>query len=407
MIEIRMPQIASDMTEADLLTWLVAPGDAVAAGDVIAEIETDKSTVELEAPESGTLAEIIVPAGTLAVKVGELLGRLESLVAADPAVAAAPAPEPAPPGSARPPSAPTQPMPPSEPVSPATDGSAPSTALARRLADRAGIAIDSLRGSGAHGRVTKRDVEQQAEGAVPAPAGQTPAASETASGDQRIPLSRMRRTIAERLGESKRTIPHFYLRSEIEISELLALRARLNAEGSGLRVSVNDFVIRASALALREVPEANASWDGDALLLHGAVDVSVAVATDGGLITPIVRAADRKGLAAISEEMRDLAGRAREGQLSPREYQGGGFSVSNLGMYGIDSVLPIVNPPQSCILGVGAGKQKPVVRDGELAVGHVMALTLSADHRVVDGAVGARLLGAIQRRLEDPLEMLL
>jgi pyruvate dehydrogenase E2 component (dihydrolipoamide acetyltransferase) len=217
----------------------------------------------------------------------------------------------------------------------------------------------------------------------------------------------MRRTIARRLSEAKQTIPHFYLSAECVMDAVLETRRDLNTSSAHVRISVNDFVLRAAALALREVPEANAAWSEDAIIRHADVDVSVAVATDGGLVTPIIRQADRKGLAVISVEMRDLAERARQGKLTPAEYQGGGFTVSNLGMYGIDSVYPIVNPPQSCILGVGAASEQPVVIDGRLAVASVMTLTLSADHRVVDGAIGAQLLGAIKRRLEAPLDMLL
>jgi pyruvate dehydrogenase E2 component (dihydrolipoamide acetyltransferase) len=217
----------------------------------------------------------------------------------------------------------------------------------------------------------------------------------------------MRRSIAERLTAAKQQIPHFYVSADCRADRLIEARRHINEDGQEPRISLNDLIVRACALALREVPDANASWDGDAILLHGTVDVAVAVATQGGVITPVVRDADRKGLAALAAELRDLAERARAGRLQPSEYQGGGFSVSNLGMYGVDSVTPIVNPPQSCILGVGAARLTPVVETGVVTVGSVITLTLSADHRVVDGAVGASLLAAIKRFLEDPLEMML
>jgi pyruvate dehydrogenase E2 component (dihydrolipoamide acetyltransferase) len=276
-----------------------------------------------------------------------------------------------------------------------------ATPIARRLAERSGIDLEAVTGTGSGGRIVKADVEAASEKA----AAPLPAAGSREGASTLVPLSRMRRTIASRLAEAKRTIPHFYLSADCEIDRLLETRARLNDEER--RISVNDFVVRAAALALVEVPEANVSFSDEGIVRYEQVDVAVAVATEGGLIAPVVRGADRKELVELSREIRDLAARAREGTLAPREYQGGTFTVSNLGMYGVGSVYPILNPPQSCILGVGAGTKKPVVRDGELAVGTVMTLTLSADHRAVDGALGARLLAAVKRRLEDPLEMLL
>ena len=390
-----MPELSSDMTEADLVSWLIKPGDHVAAGDLIAELETEKSTVEFEAPSSGTLVEIVVAEGTNAVEVGTVIALFEPDATAEAAAepAARPTPEPAaPPGEATP-AAPT----PSEPS---------ATALARRLASRSGIDLNALDGSGDGGRVLKADVEAATSETARAPASpSTPGEVDSELASRAVPLSRMRRTIATRLAEAKQTIPHFYLSVECEIDAVLEMRSRFNAEGR--HISINDFVVRAAALALVEVPDANVRFGEDELIRYERADVAVAVATDEGLITPVVREADRKELVTISEEVRDLAARARAGRLHPREYQGGSFTVSNLGMYGIDSVYPIVNPPQSCILGVGAGKQKPVVRAGELAVGTVMVCTLSADHRAVDGAVGARLLAAVKQRLEDPLGMLL
>lgn len=418
-IDIRLPEISADMKEADLLAWLVAPGDHVKQGDILVEIETDKATVELESPATGVVLEILVPAGTSGVPVGQVLARLSDEAEATEATEAIKAkraqPEPA---------AATQPARvPSEPEPPAVDAPGSpvaATALARRLAERAGLDLAQLEGSGAGGRILKADVERglaraaapahepaAAEPGAPAAAAASaePAQASLPAGGEVVPHSRMRRTIAQRLSQAKREMPHFYLSVACEVSRLLAARRRLNEQAPELRVSLNDFVIRAAALALREVPEANASWGEDAILRHAGVDISVAVATEGGLVTPIVRDADCKGLAAIAAEMRDLAERARAGRLQPREYQGGSFSVSNLGMYGIESVYAIVNPPQSCILGVGAASPQPVVRDGALAVGSVMTCTLSADHRVVDGATGAKLLAAIRRRLEDPIEM--
>ena len=412
-VEVRMPELASDMTEADLLSWLVKPGDRVEAGDLIAEIETDKSTVEFESPVSGTLLEIRVPEGTNGVSVGTVLAVVDGEEASASAGAEAPlAPAPAPaPAPARAEATPAQP-------SPVERGETPSaTALARRVAAQEGVDLQAVAGSGPGGRITKADVQAAAETgeAEPGPAAAAatqPAPDRAEAGAFRSdtpfqiePLSRMRRTIAARLQESKQTIPHFYLHVDCEIDRLLALRAKLNVDGR--RISVNDFVVRAAALALIEVPNANVSYTDEGLVRYERADVAVAVATEGGLVTPLVREADRKELEELSDEIRTLALRAREGKLTPKEYQGGSFTVSNLGMFGVDSVYPIVNPPQSCILGVGQGSQRPVVRDGVLAVGTLMTVTLSADHRAVDGAVGAQLLAAIQRRIEDPMEMLL
>ncbi len=425
-VEVRMPELASDMTEADLLSWLVKPGDSVRAGDLIAEIETDKSTVEFESPVSGTLLEILVPGGTDGVAVGTVLALFEGDAdAASPAPpeepqGAAPEPEskPAPEPAARAAAQP-EPAPVAAPTAKSASG-ASATALARRVAGQTGVDLDAVAGTGPGGRITKSDVQAakparpaqpekpaqpQATGAS-ADKAETPPSSFQSDTPFRIePLSRMRRTIATRLQQSKQTIPHFYLHVDCAIDRLLDLRKKLNAEGR--RISVNDFIVRASALALIEVPGANVSYSDEGLVYYERADVAVAVATDGGLVTPLVREADRKELEQLSDEIRDLATRAREGKLTPREYQGGSFTVSNLGMFGVDSVYPIVNPPQSCILGVGAGTEQPVVRDGKVAVGHQMTLTLSADHRAVDGAVGAQLLAAIKRRVEDPLEMLL
>jgi len=456
-VEIRMPELSAQMTEADLIAWLVKPGDRVEAGDVIAEIETDKSTVELEAEASGTVKELRVAEGTTGVKVGEVLALLE---AGDGAAQEAAAPEaaeetvdlsragagaeadagkerdaPAPTtrsqeaGSEAEPEAGGHEAPAAETREPRDDddeGPA-ATALARRIAAQGGVDLSRLRGSGAAGRIVKADVERALRdaGAGEAPAeeerpaaareGEAREAEEVPAGLEDVAhvphrvvrASRMRRTIARRLAHAKRTVPHFYLSAECPVDRLLEVRRELNDGEDGARISVNDFAVRALALALREVPEANVAWSDDGLVEFLQVDVSVAVATEGGLVTPVVQRADRKGLRTISDEVRELAGRAREGRLRPEEYRGGTFSISNLGMYGVDSVYPILNPPQAGILGLGAATQRPVARDGELAVATAMTLTLAADHRAVDGAVGAQLLTAVRRRLEDPLEMLL
>jgi len=431
-IEIRMPEIAADMVESDLVTWLVKPGDRVAEGELIAEIETDKSTVEFESPAAGILAEILVPAGTAGVRVGEVLAilsegdepRVDRGARTAPPPSSEPAEEPlSPPQPSAEASEPGVP-PPVEPQAKANDREAiPATALARRLASQGGVDLATLEGTGSGGRVVKADVEARLAG-TPEPAArkghhpEAPSAPQAKAGEheaipgddafREVPHTRMRRTIARRLSDAKRTIPHFYLRSECRIDALLALRAELNEAADGKsRLSVNDFVVRACALALQEVPEANASWGEDALILYERSDIAIAVATEGGLVTPVVRSADRMGLAPLSRAIRDLAERARAGKLLPREYQGGTFSVSNLGMYGIDGLYAIVNPPQSCILGVGAGEERPAVVEGQLGIATMMTCTLSADHRVVDGAVAARLLSGIKRRIENPLDMVL
>ena len=282
------------------------------------------------------------------------------------------------------------------------------------MAAQAGLDLATLTGSGPRGRIVKRDIET-ALAAAPAPAPAQPAARPAAAAPAapegaavtEVPNSGMRKTIARRLAESKQTVPHFYLTVDCEIDALLDIRKDLNARAGGHKLSVNDFVVRATALALRAVPEANATWTEAATLRYDTVDVAVAVAVDGGLVTPVVRNADAKGLAAISAEMADFAARARDGKLLPEEYRGGGFSVSNLGMYGIREFAAVINPPQAGILAVGAGEQRPVVKDGALAVATVMSCTLSGDHRVIDGAIGARFLAAFKGLVEDPLTMLL
>ncbi|WP_299617085.1 pyruvate dehydrogenase complex dihydrolipoamide acetyltransferase [Pelagibius sp.] len=443
-INILMPALSPTMTEGTLAKWLVKEGDEIASGDVIAEIETDKATMEVEAVDEGTLGKIFVPEGTEAVPVNQVIavvledGEDASAISEAPAApTAAPAPAEAPGseetgrGANRISSANGELQEGANRIS--SSMAAPAGArvfaspLARRIAKDKGIDLGSLKGSGPHGRIVKADVEAAPAGApaVAAPAAApvaaaAPAAAPAPSGPgakqmadllgmayTQEPLSGMRKTIAKRLTESKQQVPHFYLTVDCEVAELLKVRKELNGRSDAYKISVNDFVIRAVALALQKVPAANASYDDSGLLYYAHADVSVAVATPAGLITPIIKAAETKGLAAISNEMKDLALRARDGKLKPEEYQGGTFSVSNLGMFGIKEFSAVINPPQGCILAVGAGEQRPVVKEGALSIATVMSCTLSVDHRVVDGAVGAEFLSVFKKLIEDPLTMLL
>ena len=420
-IEILMPALSPTMSEGTLARWLKNEGDTVKSGDVIAEIETDKATMEFEAVDEGTIGKILVPAGTSGVKVntliailleeGEDASAMSAAPKAVPAVAAAPVAVPVPAASSAPVPVPVV----------ATGERVFASPLAKRLAAEAGLDLKVVKGSGPYGRVVKADVEAAVKGgASAAPAAAAPvvavapkAAAAPAAVNpfepayEEVPNSSMRKVIARRLTEAKQTVPHFYLTVDCEVDALLRVRAELNGRSDAYKLSVNDFVIRAVALALRKVPAANASWGEDAIKLYKDVDVSVAVATPNGLITPIVRHADHKGLAAISNEMKELATKAKDGKLKPEEFQGGGFTISNLGMYGIKEFAAIINPPQGCILAVGAGEQRPVVKNGALAIATVMTCTLSVDHRVVDGAVGAEFLAAFKKLVEDPLAMLL
>ena len=415
-VQILMPALSPTMTEGTLARWLKTEGDAVEPGDIVAEVETDKATMEVEAVDEGVLGRILVAEGTESVAINTpiavLLGEGEdaaAIGAAEPAAAPAPAAAPPPAAPAAEPAAPA-----AAPAAAKPAGRIFASPLARRMAAQAGLDLATLTGSGPRGRIVKRDIETALAAApAPAPAPQAappaaapPAAPEGAAVTE-VPNSGMRRTIARRLAESKQTVPHFYLTVDCEIDALLDIRKDLNARAGGHKLSVNDFVVRAVALALRAVPEANATWTDAATLRYDTVDVAVAVAVDGGLVTPVVRNADAKGLAAISAEMADFAARARDGKLMPEEYRGGGFSVSNLGMYGIREFAAVINPPQAGILAVGAGEQRPVVKDGALAVATVMSCTLSGDHRVIDGAIGARFLAAFKGLVEDPLTMLL
>ena len=440
-IEILMPALSPTMTEGNLAKWHAKEGDKVSAGDILAEIETDKATMEIEAVEEGVLGRILVPDGTEGVAVNAPIAiMLEE--GEDPAVLDA---VPAGPPSSPAPAAPAQSAPQATPAPPAApahqDAPAPqdttkpekdakeqinrvfASPLARRMAKQAGLALDAVTGSGPHGRIVKRDIEAALAGGVPAPAAApappsavAPAAAMAEAAGMpayvEVPHSAMRKVIARRLSESKRDAPHFYLTVDCDIDAMLATRKELNArspaEGpDAYKLSVNDFIIRAAALALRKVPAANASWTDDAIRLYQSSDVSVAVAIPDGLITPVIRGADGKGLAEISREMKDLAGRARAGKLMPEDYQGGTFSISNLGMFGIKEFSAVINPPQGAILAVGAGEARPVVKDGALAIATMMSCTLSIDHRVVDGSAGAEFMAAFKALIEDPLTMLL
>jgi pyruvate dehydrogenase E2 component (dihydrolipoamide acetyltransferase) len=436
-IEILMPALSPTMTEGNLAKWLKKEGDEVRSGDVLAEIETDKATMEVEAADDGKIGKILVPEGAQGIKVNEpialLLGEGEdaSALAQPPTAAPNPPPanasEPAPAVPSADAPAPAQAGPPASPEA-RGNGRMFASPLARRMAQQAGLDLAAIKGSGPQGRIVKADVDSVLSGARAAPAAAPlrPAAVAPSVAPvvpvlskERVAalagnppytersLNAMRRIIARRLTESKQTVPHFYLTIDCEIDALLKIRAELNGKSEAYRISVNDFVIRAAALALRQVPAANASWSDDAILLWDTVDIAVAVALDDGLITPIVKAADRKGLATIANETEDLAARARTGKLKLEEFQGGTFSISNLGMYGVRDFAAVINPPHGGILAVGAGEQRPVVKNGALAVATVMSCTLSCDHRAVDGAVGAQFLAAFKKLVEDPLTMLL
>ena len=439
-IEILMPALSPTMTEGNLAKWLKKEGDEVHPGDVLAEIETDKATMEVEAVDDGKIGKILVPEGAQGIKVNApialLLGEGEDTAALE--KSAEPAPQMAP---LAPPAVERVQLASAAPAAPAREngnGRLFASPLARRMAQQAGLDLSAVRGSGPQGRIVKSDIEAALSPRSGAPAP-TPPQSTTAPqplpvqtptalvptpsapllSKERVaalagnppyterPLNAMRRVIARRLTESKQTVPHFYLTIDCEIDALLKIRSELNAKSDAYRISVNDFVVRAAALALRQVPAANASWSDDAILLWDTADIAVAVALDDGLITPIVKAADRKGLAVIANETKDLVARARDGKLKLEEFQGGTFSISNLGMYGVREFAAVINPPHGGILAVGAGEQRPVVKNGAPAVATVMSCTLSCDHRAVDGAVGAQFLAAFRKLVEDPLTMLL
>ncbi len=430
--EILMPALSPTMEEGTLAKWLVKEGDTVSSGDLLAEIETDKATMEFEAVDEGIVGKILVAEGTEGVPVNTPIAvMLEEGESADdigaastPAPAAVEAPAAAEASAASPEA--TTPA----PAAPASADGARlfATPLARRIAKDKGVDLASVKGSGPKGRIVKADVENAKVGAPAAaaaapsaaPAAKAAAASTGPSTEQvlkmyqgreyeEVKLDGMRKTIAARLTEAKQTIPHFYLRRDIQLDALLKFRAELNKqlEGRGVKLSVNDFIIKASAIALQQVPDANSVWAGDRTLKLKPSDVAVAVAIEGGLFTPVLKDADKKSLSALSAEMKDLAARARDRKLAPEEYMGGSFAISNLGMFGIDNFDAVINPPHGGILAVGAGTKKPVVgADGELTVATVMSVTLSVDHRVIDGTLGAQLLNAIKDNLENPVAML-
>lgn len=425
MTDILMPALSPTMEEGVLAKWHVKVGDVVKAGDVIAEIETDKATMEVEAVDEGEVTDILVAEGTEGVKVNTPIARLK-----DEGGAAAPAPKaaaaPGETAKAEPAKVEAAPAPAAAPKAAAVPARANgervfASPLARRIAAQNGVDLKAVKGTGPHGRIVKRDVEGAKGGAqapaastAPAPAGEVRKVQSLAQmgipdgSYDLIPLDGMRKAIARRLTDSFRDVPHFPLTIDCEIDGLLASRAKVNAmlEKSGVKVSVNDFVIKASAMALKAVPEANASYSPEGIAMHHHADVAMAVAIDGGLITPIIRAAETKSLSQIATESKDLAKRARDRKLKPEEFQGGTFSVSNLGMFGIQSFASIINEPQGAIMSVGAGEQRPVVKNGQLAIATVMTVTLTCDHRVVDGAVGARFLQAFKAMIEDPVTML-
>jgi len=434
-----MPALSPTMEEGTLAKWHVKKGDTVNSGDVIAEIETDKATMEVEAVDEGTVGEILVAEGTEGVAVNRPIAVLllegeseEDLQGYDPSKGASAAPQKTESEPAAAPAKAEKPAPEKAPAPLAKDtgGKAPpapttsggerifASPLARRIASQRGIDLKNLKGSGPHGRIVRADVEGAKPGAAALPTagvamapmqGVDARAFYEEGSYEEVPLDGMRKTIARRLTQSMQEIPHFYLTVDCRLDELLRVRKELNSElaDSGLKLSVNDFLIRAAALALKKVPEANVSFAGDALLKHKHADIGIAVALDGGLITPILRAAETKGLAQIAAEAKELAARARDRKLKPSEFEGGSFSISNLGMFGIKHFTAVINPPQAAILAVGAGEERTVVMDGKIEVATVMTVTLSCDHRAIDGALGARFLDAFKGFVEFPARMLL
>jgi pyruvate dehydrogenase E2 component (dihydrolipoamide acetyltransferase) len=433
-INILMPALSPTMTEGTLARWLKKQGESVKAGDVIAEIETDKATMEVEAVDEGVLGKILVADGTEGVKVNAPIAILVQAGEAVPdSAAASPAPTAVAAPEAKAAEAPAQSSPSPSPTANGHDKGERifASPLAKRVAKEIGIELKGIHGSGPNGRIVRADVEaaRAAPAAAPTAVAPAPAKAEAPAAKPAptpapakavaitaphnlVPHTSMRRVIAKRLTESKQSVPHFYLTMDIELDALLKLRGELNArsakDGAGaFKLSVNDMVIKAAAIALRRVPKVNASFTEEGVAFYDDVDVAVAVAIPDGLITPIIRRADQKGLATISNEMKDLGLRARAGKLKPEEFQGGGFSVSNLGMFGVKDFQAIINPPQAAILAVGAGEQRPVVKDGALAVATVMSATLSVDHRVVDGALGAEWLQAFKAIIQEPLNLML
>jgi pyruvate dehydrogenase E2 component (dihydrolipoyllysine-residue acetyltransferase) len=423
-IQILMPALSPTMEEGTLARWLVKEGDEVRSGDLIAEIETDKATMEIEAVDEGTVGKLLVAEGTEGVPVNDpiavILEEGEDASAADNVSAPAPAQKAeAPKASGELATAKAdvpQEKAPSASKPAGRGGRVFASPLARRIAKDKGIDLSSIAGSGPRGRIVKADVEgapkaaPRGKGKPQAPLGSIDARAFYEEGSyEEIPLNSMRKTIARRLTQSKQEIPHYYLTIDCVLDELLKVRKHLNEEGAeqGIKLSVNDFIVRASALALKKVPDANVSFADDALLQHHHSDVGIAVAIEGGLITPIIRRAEEKGLAEISAEAKSLAARARDKKLSPAEFEGGSFSVSNLGMFGIKNFTAVINPPQAAIMAVGAGEPRPIIMNGEVKAVTVMTVTLSCDHRAIDGALGAQLLAAFKSYIEYPPSMLL
>ncbi len=425
-IEILMPALSPTMTEGNLAKWNVKEGDKIKSGQVIAEIETDKATMEVEAVDEGTVGKLIVGAGTEGVKVNQLIALLleegedkKVLDSYKPkaAVAAPTKPAEKPAASkveqvAAAPQVGVSLAVSAMPMAASGGGRVFASPLAKRVAASEGVQLNLIQGSGPHGRIVKDDVLKALAGGGTAKGRVMRNPNEFT----KIPNNNMRKVIARRLLESKQTVPHFYLTIECELDALLDVRKQINFDAESragkdkkpeYKLSVNDFIIKASALALKKIPAANASWSDEAIMLYNNIDVSVAVAIEGGLITPIIKNADQKTVVQLSNEMKDLAARARANKLAPEEFQGGSFSISNLGMYGIKHFAAIVNPPQGCILAVGAGSERVVVKSGKMEVRNIMEVTLSVDHRVVDGAVGAEFLSAFRHYIESPALLLL
>ncbi len=404
-IEIRMPSLAPSIEEVTLVRWLKKPGDAVKAGDVIAEVETDKALVDLEATDEGVIGRLFVNDGARGVKVGSVIA---VLVKPGEAVPQGPTNQTVPAALTQPAAFAVVPAPAmrESASAPTTPGARVlASPLARRLASQAALDLAALRGSGPNGRIVKRDVEAaRPAGVAAAPASLTQAGLTADYED--IEHSAMRRTIAQRLSAAKQQVPHFYLTIDCELDALLQLRSKFNEAVPSGKLSVNDFIVKAVAHAMGQVPAVNAAWTEAAIRRYRRVDIAVAVATPGGLITPILRDVSAKSLGVISSEIKALAERAKAGRLLPHEYQGGSFTISNLGMYGIREFSAIINPPQACILAVGAAEQRAVVKAGHLAVATVMSCTLSADHRVVDGVVGAEFLAAFKVAIQNPFALL-
>ncbi|OJH39666.1 pyruvate dehydrogenase complex dihydrolipoamide acetyltransferase [Cystobacter ferrugineus] len=406
-IAIAMPSMSPTMTEGKIVKWLKKEGDKISSGQAIAEVETDKSNLEVEAYDDGVLARIVVREGEMA-KVGAPIAYLAGKGGAKPAPAPAPAATPAAP-AAKAPAAAAAPAPKATPPAAASGGRLRASPLAKKMAQEKGLDLSQIKGSGPAGRIVKRDIEEASTQAAAPAARKAPAAAAAQAAGPRpepksVPVSTMRKVISQRMAEVKPGVPHFYLSVDVEMDAALKIREEAKALES--KVSVNDIIVKASAMALRRYPKMNVSLQGDAILHFESVDVGIAVAIEEGLITPIIRDADKKGLSAISAEARDLAERARKRALKPAEYTGGSLTVSNLGMYGIDSFIAVINPPQAAILAVGSVSDKVVVRDGQMVIRKVMTVTLSGDHRVIDGAIGAEYLRELKALLEHPMRLL-